>query len=110
MLALVLGVPPMLTEDRTNVVSIAAYVVVVMVGVWYLVNRANSMYGALYGRLTDIEIKAIRIERDLSDPARLFNELAGDGLNLDDIFANTGSNPTLPPDANAVNEEVNDDA
>lgn len=110
MLALVLGVPPMLTEDRTNVVSIAAYVVVVMVGVWYLVNRANSMYGALYGRLTDIEIKAIRIERDLSDPARLFNELAGDGLNLDDIFANTGPNPTLPPDANAVNEEVNDDA
>ena len=110
MLAIILGIPPMLTEDRTNVVSIAAYVIVVMAGVWFLINRANSMYGALYGRLTDIEVKAIRIERDLSDPARLFNELAGDGLNLEDIFGSAEASQALTPENLFSNEEVNDDA
>jgi hypothetical protein len=110
MLAIILGIPPMLTEDRTNVVSIAAYVIVVMAGVWFLINRANNMYGALYGRLTDIEVKAIRIERDLSDPARLFNELAGDGLNLEDIFGSAEASQALTPENLFSNEEVNDDA
>ena len=47
MLSVVLGIPPMLTEDRTNVVSLTAYIAVVMIGVWYLIGRANSMYGTL---------------------------------------------------------------
>ncbi|MDA8727486.1 hypothetical protein N9O16_05340 [Candidatus Poseidoniaceae archaeon] len=110
MLAIILGLPPMLAEDQTNVVSIAAYVIVVMAGVWYLINRANNMYGALYGRLTDIEVKAVRIERDLGDPARLFNELAGDGLNLDDIFGAVEASQPLTPENLFSNEEVNDDA
>ena len=44
------------------------------------------MYGSLYGKLTDIEVKATRIERDLGDPARLLNDLAMDGLDLSAIL------------------------
>ena len=74
------------------------------IGVSILVRRADSMYGALYGRLTDIEVKAIRIERDLSDPARLLNDLANDGINLDAIFDDLQSGVDL-----ATEEEVSDD-
>lgn len=109
MLSVVLGIPPMLTEDRTNVVSLTAYIAVVMIGVWYLIGRANSMYGTLYGRLTDIEVKAIRIERDLSDPARLFNELANEKLNLDDIFGVVEPSQTSTPEPGLAPEEVNED-
>ena len=73
-------------------------------GVWVLVRRADSMYGTLYGRLTDIEVKAIRIERDLSDPARLLNDLANDGINLDAIFEDLPSNAEL-----GIEEEVRED-
>jgi hypothetical protein len=91
-------------------ISLVAYVVVVIVGVWLLIKRADAMYGSLYGRLTDIEVKSIRLERDLSDPARLFNELAGDGLNLDEIFGDIESPRSMNPEAIFQNEEVNDDA
>ena len=84
--------------------TIAAYVVVLSMGVWVLVRRADSMYGTLYGRLTDIEVKAIRIERDLSDPARLLNDLANDGINLDAIFEDLPSNAEL-----GIEEEVRED-
>jgi hypothetical protein len=110
MLAIVLGIPPTLTIDKVNMISLVAYVVVVIVGVWLLIKRADAMYGSLYGRLTDIEVKSIRLERDLSDPARLFNELAGDGLNLDEIFGDIESPRSMNPEAIFQNEEVNDDA
>ena len=84
--------------------TIAAYVLILAVGVWILVRRADSMYGALYGRLTDIEVKAIRIERDLSDPARLLHELANDGINLDAIFDDIHNGNEL-----AIDEEVRED-
>lgn len=109
MLAVVLGVPPTLTIDKINMISLVAYVAVVIIGVWVLIKRADTMYGSLYGRLTDIEVKSIRLERDLSDPARLFNELAVDGLNLDDIF-NDVDPSRLQSEAIFSNEEVNDDA
>ena len=101
MLAIVLGVPPRITVDQTNMISIVAYVTVIIVGVWLLIKRADTAYGSLYGRLTDLEVKSIRLERDLSDPARLFNELAADGLDLDEIFGDAESSSS--------NEEVNDD-
>ena len=84
--------------------TIAAYVVILSVGVWILVRRADSIYGTLYGRLTDIEVKAIRIERDLSDPARLLNDLANDGINLDAIFEDLPSGAEL-----GMEEEVRED-
>jgi hypothetical protein len=86
LLGVVLGIPPQLDTDRDNLLTLAAYVVIISVGVWILVRRADSMYGSIYGRLTDIEVKATRIERDLLDPARLLHELANDGINLDAIF------------------------
>ncbi len=49
------------------------------------------MYGNLYGRLTDAEIKSIRIERDLGDPARLLNDLADDGLDLTSLLGPASS-------------------
>ncbi len=82
MMAVVLGLPPQLTTDTDNLVLLLAYFLVTSVGVWALLRRADSTYGNLYGRMTDAEIKAIRIERDLGDPARLLNDLADEGLDL----------------------------
>ena len=66
-------------SDSTNMLSLIGYLAVVIVGVVFLIWNANRLYGSLYGRLTEIELKASRIERDLGDPARLLTELASDG-------------------------------
>ncbi len=109
MLAVVLGIPPALSTDQTNLVSLTSYIGVVMIGVWFIIKRADSTYGSLYGRLTDIEVKSVRIERDLGDPARLFNELAMDGLNLDEIFGDV--EPPMPTNLEGMvsSEEVSED-
>ena len=104
LLGVVLGIPPQIDASRENLMTIAAYVVIIAIGVWILVRRADSIYGALYGRLTDIEVKAIRIERDLSDPARLLNDLANDGINLDAIFEDLPTGGEL-----GIEEEVSED-
>ena len=104
LLGVVLGIPPQIDTSQDNLLSIAAYVVILSIGVSILIRRADSMYGTLYGRLTDIEVKAIRIERDLSDPARLLNDLANDGINLDAIFDDLQTGGDLGND-----EEVTDD-
>jgi len=110
-IAVILGLPPQLYTDQNNMVSLVVYITVVMLGVWFIILRADRAYGNLYGRLTDVEVKATRIERDLGDPARLFNELAGDGLNLDEIFGDVSSNATVGAlvGAEQSQEEVNDD-
>jgi hypothetical protein len=104
LLGVVLGVPPQLDTGQDNLLTLAAYVVIISIGVWVLVRRADSMYGSIYGRLTDIEVKATRIERDLSDPARLLHELANDGINLDAIFDDINNGNEL-----AMDEEVRED-
>ncbi len=108
---IVLGLPPQISNDPNNLVSVLVYMAVVMIGVWLLIFRADRAYGNLYGRLTDVEVKATRIERDLGDPARLFNELAGDGLNLDEIFGDVSTTATVGSLVNAEtgSEEVNED-
>jgi hypothetical protein len=63
----------------------------------------------LYGRLTDLEVKSVRLERDLGDPARLFNELAADGLDLDEIFGDVEPSRPAKPESIFLNEEVNED-
>ena len=104
LLGVVLGIPPQLDTSQDNLLTLAAYVVIISIGVWVLVRRADSMYGSIYGRLTDIEVKATRIERDLSDPARLLHELANDGINLDAIFDDINHGNEL-----AMDEEVRED-
>jgi len=84
--AVILGVPPQLPTDSTNLGFFGAYFVLVSVGVWYLLRRSDRIYGNLYGRLTDVEIKAVRLDRDLRDPARLLNELADDGIDFEKFF------------------------
>lgn len=116
MLGVVLGIPPQLEMNQANLVSLGGYVGIVTIGVWILVKRADSLYGGLYGRLTDIEVKATRIERDLSDPARLLNDLANEGIDLSEIFdepvASSDSNllDNLAIDGILGDEEVRDDA
>ncbi|NCG42166.1 MAG: hypothetical protein GWO84_01310 [Euryarchaeota archaeon] len=111
MMGIVLGVPPQMASDRTNLVSLVVYMAVIMIGVWILLSKSDKMYGNLFGRLTDVEVKATRIERDLGDPARLLNELADEGLDLTAIFEGVSTATSVSdivPDNN--NEEgVNDD-
>ena len=87
MLAIVLGLPPQLSTASNNLVAMAGYFFLTMFGVWYLLRRSDKMYGNLYGRMTDAEIRSIRIERDLADPARLLNDLADDGLDFTAILS-----------------------
>jgi len=111
MMAIVLGVPPQMASDRTNLISLVVYMAVVMIGVWTLLAKSDKMYGNLFGRLTDVEVKATRIERDLGDPARLLNELADDGLDLTSIFEGVSTTTTVSDivsDGN-LDEGVNDD-
>ena len=93
MLAIMLGLPAQLATDSDNLLMMAAYFVTIMVGVWYILRRSDRLYGNLYGRMTDAEIKAIRIERDLGDPARLLNDLADDGLDLTAILGERAPAP-----------------
>ena len=106
MLAIVLGLPPQLSTDSDNLVVMASYFFVIMVGVWYLLKRSDKMYGNLYGRMTDAEIKSIRIERDLGDPARLLNDLADDGLDFSAILREDAPEaeevPQKPPAQNLI--------
>ena len=82
----VLGLPPQMTPDEANLISLVGYILFSTIVVWFILRRANKIYGTLYGKLTDIEVKATRIERDLGDPARLLNDLAMDGLDLSAIL------------------------
>ena len=82
----ILGLPPQMTPDETNLISLVSYILISTFVVWFVLRRANKLYGSLYGKLTDIEVKATRIERDLGDPARLLNDLAMDGLDLSAIL------------------------
>jgi hypothetical protein len=75
-----------------------------MFGVWYLLKRSDKMYGNLYGRMTDAEIRSIRIERDLSDPARLLNDLADDGLDFSAILGEPSPEPAAAPAPIVVGE------
>ena len=87
MIGVILGVPPQMSSDSTNLISLVGYLLVVIVGVIFLIWNANRMYGSLYGRLTEVEVQASRIERDLGDPARLLTELASDGLDISSIIS-----------------------
>ena len=75
-----------MTPDEANLISLVGYILFSTIVVWFILRRANKLYGTLYGKLTDIEVKATRIERDLGDPARLLNDLAMDGLDLSAIL------------------------
>ena len=94
MLAIVLGLPPQLTTDQNNLAAMATYFFLIMLGVWYLLKRSDKLYGNLYGRMTDAEVKSIRLERDLNDPARLLNDLADEGLDFSSILREGAPVPT----------------
>tara|TARA_B100001142_G_scaffold255637_1_gene256873 strand:- start:190 stop:684 length:495 start_codon:yes stop_codon:yes gene_type:complete len=87
MIGVILGLPPQMSPDSSNIITLIGYLIVVIVGVIFLVWNANRMYGSLYGRLTEVEVQASRIERDLGDPARLLTELASDGLDITSIIS-----------------------
>ena len=101
----VLGVPPQMTPDETNLISLVGYILLSTLVVWFILRRANKLYGSLYGKLTDIEVKATRIERDLGDPARLLNDLAMDGLDLSAILEQPQSATISDGQANTESSE-----
>ena len=103
-IAVILGLPPQMSPDETNLISLVGYILLSTIVVWIILRRSNNMYGSLYGRLTDIEVKATRIERDLGDPARLLNDLAMEGLDLTAIIESP--QPTVAAESN---EEVMSD-
>ncbi|HIF45860.1 MAG TPA: hypothetical protein EYQ73_03575 [Candidatus Poseidoniales archaeon] len=105
MMAVILGFPPKVNPESSNLISILAYLGVVILGVLVLIWKANRMYGGLYGRLTDVEVKSGRIERDLGDPARLLTELASDGIDLSVILQ--PATPTIMASGDSSTEEVN---
>ena len=106
MMTVILGFPPKVSPESTNLMSIVGYLGVVIFGVLFLIWKANRMYGGLYGRLTDVEVKSGRIERDLGDPARLLTELASDGIDLSIILQPV--TPSIMASGDASSEEVND--
>jgi len=87
MIGVIIGFPPQINPNSTNMISLIGYLVIVVGGVVFLIWNANRMYGSLYGRLTEVELQASRIERDLGDPARLLTELASDGLDISAIIS-----------------------
>jgi hypothetical protein len=105
MIIVILGIPPQMSPDANNLSTLVGYIALVLLGVWFLIWQANRMYGGLYGRLTDVEVKATRIERDLGDPARLLTELASDGIDLSSIMSTP--RPTIQADGDASTDEVN---
>jgi uncharacterized membrane protein len=105
MVIVILGIPPQMSPDANNLSSLIGYIALVILGVWFLIWKANKLYGGLYGRLTDVEVKATRIERDLGDPARLLTELARDGIDLSSIISTP--RPTIQADGEASTDEVN---
>ncbi|MEE3084896.1 MAG: hypothetical protein VX330_05450, partial [Candidatus Thermoplasmatota archaeon] len=109
MLAIVLGLPPQLSTGSDNLVVMAAYFFIIMLGVWFLLKRSDKMYGNLYGRMTDAEIKSIRIERDLSDPARLLNDLADDGLDFSAILGERAPAPAAAASAGETEKPATSD-
>ena len=106
MITVVLGIPPQMNPDSTNMMSLILYVVVVIVGVWLLIWQSNRMYGSLYGRLTEVEVKSNRIERDLGDPARLLTELASEGIDLSSIIS--APQPSVAAEGEATPEDIHD--
>ena len=95
MIGVILGVPPQMSPNSTNIFSLITYLVIVIFGVTFLIWNANRMYGSLYGRLNEVEVQASRIERDLGDPARLLTELASDGLDISSIISQPRSSLLL---------------
>ena len=96
-----------MTPDEINLISLVSYILVSTIVVWFVLRRSNNLYGSLYGKLTDIEVKATRIERDLGDPARLQNDLAMDGLDLSAILDTPQASVTSEnQNGSDTNEEV----
>ena len=104
MIGVILGFPPQLSSSSENIVSLVGYLLVVIVGVVFLIWNANRLYGSLYGRLTEVEIQASRIERDLGDPARLLTELASEGLDISSLISKP--KPTVAAEGEASPIEV----
>ena len=102
MIGVILGLPPQMEPDSTNMVSLVGYLVLVIGGVIFIIWNSNRMYGSLYGRLTEVEVQASRIERDLGDPARLLTELASDGLDLSSIISQPRPNVAAAGDASSA--------
>jgi uncharacterized membrane protein len=78
--AIILGFPPQMEIDVTNMVTLVAMLIIPMYVIRRMLKWMDATYAELYGNLTDTEIALDRIDRELSDPARLIRRLARYGL------------------------------
>ena len=78
-IAIVLGFPPRMNITILNIVAL----LVVTIGPMYVIRKMltwmDFTYSELYSSLTDTEIAVDRIDRELTDPARLMRRLAAHG-------------------------------
>ena len=100
-LVIVLGIPTQIASDPTNIVSLFAYVCLLAIGVFFIVRYANKEYGSLFFRMSQVELKAQRIELDLTDPAALLADIADEGIDLSSILGEASE---------AVQEESNNES
>jgi uncharacterized membrane protein len=88
--AIVLGFPPQMEIDVTNMVTLVAMTIIPMYVIRRMLKWMDATYADLYGSLTDTEIAVDRIDRELSDPARLIRRLARYGLDDEEGDAEDG--------------------
>ena len=82
--AIVLGFPPQMNIDITNIVTLLVITILPMYAIRRLLKWMDNSYSELYGHMTDAELAVDRIDRELSDPARLIRKLARYGLEDED--------------------------
>jgi len=83
---LILGFPPRLNPDPINIAMLAAYLVIVIGGVWFIIRTAEATYGSIYSKMIEIGSRSDRLQAELGDPARLLTELARTGLDLTSVL------------------------
>jgi hypothetical protein len=83
---LILGFPPRLNPDPINIAMLAAYLVIVIGGVWLIIRTAEATYGSIYSKMIEIGARSDRLQEELGDPARLLTELARTGLDLTSVL------------------------
>ena len=83
--AIVLGFPPQMNIDLMNIVTLLLMAIIPMYAIRKMLTWMDFTYAELYGSLTDTEIAVDRIDRELTDPARLMRKLARYGLEGEEI-------------------------
>ena len=84
----ILGFPPLVSTNILNALTLVAMVLVTFGAVFLTLKTTNKIFGQVYDRLAQVQIRLRSIERSLGDPARLLNEIAN--IDLEAILKDSG--------------------